>query len=80
MPAMLLHTWMTVIHTPYWETLLGKVEAVLNTLMANPGKCTIGLVESKYLMYIVGRDVLKPHLNTLEAIQNWSQMNRKEQV
>ncbi|CAM4623274.1 unnamed protein product, partial [Caretta caretta] len=74
-----------VIHTPDWETHLEKVEAVLHMLRragltANPVKCAIGLAEAKYLGYIVGRGMVKPQLNKLEAIQNWPRPNRKKQV
>ncbi|CAM5144208.1 unnamed protein product [Eretmochelys imbricata] len=74
-----------IIHSPYWETHLGKVEAILDTLRragltANPAKGAIGLAEAKYLGYIVGRGMVKPQLNKLEAIQNWPRPNRKKQV
>ncbi|CAM5131872.1 unnamed protein product [Natator depressus] len=74
-----------IIHTPNWEIHLGKVEAVLDTLRqagltANPAKCAIGLAEAKYLGYIVGRGMVKPQLNKLEAIQNWPRPNWKKQV
>ncbi|CAM4619121.1 unnamed protein product [Caretta caretta] len=74
-----------IIHTPDWETHLGKVEAVLDTLRwagltPNPAKCAIGLAEEKCLGYIVGRGMVKPQLNKLEAIQNWPRPNRKKQV
>ncbi|CAM5100675.1 unnamed protein product [Eretmochelys imbricata] len=74
-----------IIHTPDWETHLGKVEAVLDTLRqagltANPAKCAIGLAMAKYLGYIVGRGMVMPQLNKLEAIQNWPRPNRKKQV
>ncbi|CAM4511382.1 unnamed protein product [Lepidochelys kempii] len=71
-----------IIHTP---DQLEKVEAVLDTLRladlkANPAKCAIGLAKAKYLGYIVGRGMVKPQLNKLEAIQNWHQLNQKKQV
>ncbi|CAM5141881.1 unnamed protein product [Natator depressus] len=74
-----------IIHTPDWETHLGKVEAVLDTLRqadltANPAKCSIGIAKAKYLGYIVGRGMVKPQLNKLEAIQNWCRSNWKKQV
>ncbi|XP_039374744.1 uncharacterized mitochondrial protein AtMg00860-like [Mauremys reevesii] len=74
-----------VIHTPDWETHLEKVGAVLDTfrradLMANPVKCAVGFTEAKYLGYMVGKGLVKPQLNKLEAIQNWSQPSRKKQV
>ncbi|CAM5120434.1 unnamed protein product [Natator depressus] len=69
-----------IIHTPNWETLLEKVEVVLDTLRragltANPGRCAIGLADAKYLCYIVGRGMAKPQINKPEAIQNWSWPN-----
>ncbi|CAM4621176.1 unnamed protein product [Lepidochelys olivacea] len=74
-----------VIHTPDWETHLEKVELVQDTLRragltASPAKCAIGLAEAKYLGYIVGRGMVKPQLNKLEAIQNWPRPNQKKQV
>ncbi|CAM4584081.1 unnamed protein product [Lepidochelys kempii] len=74
-----------ISHTPDWETQLGKVEAVLDTLRqaglrTNPAKCAIGLAEAKDLGYIVGRGMVKPQPNKLEAIQNWPRPNRKKQV
>ncbi|CAM4615419.1 unnamed protein product [Lepidochelys kempii] len=74
-----------IIHSPDWETHLEKVEAVLDTmkkaeLTANPSKCVVGLAEAKYLRYIVGRGVVKPQLNKLEAIQNWPRPVWKKQV
>lgn len=74
-----------IIRSPDWETHLGKVEAVLNTLRqagltANPAKYAIGLAEAKYLGSILGRGGVKPQLNKLEAIQNWPWPNRKKQV
>ncbi|CAM5078371.1 unnamed protein product, partial [Eretmochelys imbricata] len=74
-----------IIHTPDWGTHLEKVEAVLRTLRracltANPAKCTIGLAEARYLGYIVGRGIVKPQMNKLEAIQNWPWLTLKKQV
>ncbi|CAM5149577.1 unnamed protein product, partial [Natator depressus] len=73
-----------IIHTPDWGTHLEKVEAVLRTLRwagltANPAKCAIGLAEARYLGYIVGRGIVKPQTNKLEAIQNWPRPTRKKQ-
>uniref|UniRef100_K7G546 ribonuclease H n=1 Tax=Pelodiscus sinensis TaxID=13735 RepID=K7G546_PELSI len=74
-----------VVHSPNWDTHIEKVEAVLETLRragltANPAKCTIGLAEAKYLGYIVGRGVVRPQLNKVDAIQNWPRPTRKKQV
>ncbi|CAM4589697.1 unnamed protein product [Caretta caretta] len=48
--------------------------------MANPVKCAIGFTEAKYVGYVVGKDLVKPQLNKLEAIQNWPQPSHKKQV
>ncbi|CAM4556037.1 unnamed protein product [Caretta caretta] len=74
-----------IIHTPDWGTRLETLEAVLRTLRragptANPAKCALGLAEARYLGYIVGRGIVKPQTNKLEAIQNWPRPTRKKQV
>ncbi|CAM4615491.1 unnamed protein product [Lepidochelys kempii] len=74
-----------VIHSPDWETHLGKVEAVLDVLWkashsANPLKCVIGLAEARYLGSVVGRGLVKPQWNKVEAIKGWPRPVRKKQV
>ena len=49
-------------------------------LTANPLKCMIGLAEAKYLGHVVGRGVVKPQWNKVEAIQDWPRPIRKKQV
>ncbi|CAM4565328.1 unnamed protein product [Caretta caretta] len=61
-----------------------KVDTVLDTLRkvgltANPSKCAIGLMEAKYLWYIMRRGVVKPQLNKLEAIQSGLWVIKKKQ-
>ncbi|CAM4525836.1 unnamed protein product [Lepidochelys kempii] len=74
-----------VIHSSDWEMHLGKVEAVLDALRkagltANPLKHVIGLAEARYLGYVVGRSLVKPQWNKVEAIQGWPRPVRKKQV
>ncbi|CAM5149942.1 unnamed protein product [Natator depressus] len=74
-----------VIHSADWEMHLGKVEVVLDTLRkagltAKSLKCVIGLTEARYLRYVVGRGLVKPQWNKVEAIQDWPRPVRKKQV
>ncbi|CAM4532654.1 unnamed protein product [Caretta caretta] len=74
-----------VIHSPDWETHLGKVEVVLDALRkasftANPLKCVIELAEARYLGYVVGRGLVKPQRNKMEAMQGWPRPVCKKQV
>ncbi|XP_066460899.1 zinc finger protein 850-like [Eleutherodactylus coqui] len=74
-----------IIFSNDWESHLAKVQAVVNSLRdagltANPKKCTLGVEEARYLGYVIGRGVIKPQINKVEAIQNWPQPLTKEQV
>lgn len=64
---------------------LPKVQAMLNSIWeaeftANPKKRTIVQVEARYLGYTIGRRVIKPQINKVEAIHSWSCPNSKKQV
>lgn len=74
-----------IIHSTDWVSHLPKVQAVLDSIReagftANPKKCTIGQEEAKYLGYTIGRGVIKPQVNKVEAIQSWPRPNSKKQV
>lgn len=74
-----------VIHSPDWESHLVRVQAVLDSirnagLTANPKKCCLAMEEVKYLGFIIGRGLVKPQLNKVEAIQNWPRPVNKKQV
>ena len=74
-----------IIHSTDWESHLPRVQAVLNSireagLTANPKKCAIGQEEARYLGYTIGRGVIKPQINKVEAIQNWPRPLNKKQV
>ncbi|XP_075715620.1 STE20-like serine/threonine-protein kinase [Rhinoderma darwinii] len=74
-----------IIQNPDWESHLPRVQAVVNSLAeagftANPKKFTIGLEEAKYLGYTIGRGLVKPQVNKIEAIQGWPHPVNKKQV
>uniref|UniRef100_A0A803JM67 Gypsy retrotransposon integrase-like protein 1 n=1 Tax=Xenopus tropicalis TaxID=8364 RepID=A0A803JM67_XENTR len=74
-----------VIHSSDWQSHLPRVQAVLDSirmagLTANPKKCSIGLEEAKYLGYNIGRGLVKPQLNKVQAIQDWPRPVTKKQV
>ncbi|CAJ0927874.1 unnamed protein product [Ranitomeya imitator] len=74
-----------VIYSMDWETHLQKVQAVIDDLRdagltANPKKCHIGLEEARYLGYVIGRGVVKPQIDKIQAIQGWPQPVNKKQV
>jgi hypothetical protein len=74
-----------VIFSSDWKSHLCKVQAVLDSiseagLTINPEKCAVGLEEAKYLGYIIGRGLVKPQINKIEAIQNWPRPLTKKQV
>ncbi|XP_077118870.1 retrovirus-related Pol polyprotein from transposon 17.6 [Ranitomeya variabilis] len=68
-----------------WGTHLRKVQVVIDDLReagltANPKKCHIGLEEARYLGYVIGRGVIKPQIDKIQAIQSWPQPVNKKQV
>ncbi|XP_068097047.1 uncharacterized protein [Hyperolius riggenbachi] len=74
-----------VIFSSDWESHLLKVQAVLDALRkggftVNPEKCALGMEEAKYLGYIVGKGLVKPQVNKVEAIQEWPRPVSKKQV
>lgn len=74
-----------IIFSDDWKSHLPKVQAVLNSLReagltANPKKCALGLEEARYLGYVIGRGIIKPQINKVEAIQDWPRPSTKKQV
>uniref|UniRef100_A0A8C5PW96 Gypsy retrotransposon integrase-like protein 1 n=1 Tax=Leptobrachium leishanense TaxID=445787 RepID=A0A8C5PW96_9ANUR len=74
-----------VIFSPDWESHLPRVQTVLDGLRkagftVNPEKSAVGMEEAKYLGYVVGRGLVKPQFNKVEAIQNWPRPLTKKQV
>uniref|UniRef100_A0A674CNJ5 Gypsy retrotransposon integrase-like protein 1 n=1 Tax=Salmo trutta TaxID=8032 RepID=A0A674CNJ5_SALTR len=73
------------IYSPDWESHLPRVQAVLDALRkagltANPAKCYVGLEETEYLGYTVGRGLIKPQRKKVEAIREWPKPVNKKQV
>lgn len=74
-----------VVHSMSWSQHLQHLSALLQALRdagltANPGKCALGLEETNYLGYTVGRGNIKPQLRKLDAIATWPRSQTKRQV
>ena len=65
-----------IIHSSTWDDHLRHLEAVLGALRAagltaNPQKCRLGLQETDYLGYTIGRGCVKPQTRKVERIRSW---------
>ena len=74
-----------IIHSISWETHVKHLEAVLSALRkagltANAKKCRIGLTETDYLGFTIGRGCVKPQAKKVERIQDWPRPRTKKQV
>ena len=74
-----------VIHSTSWTLHLQHLEAVLGALRqanltANAKKCRIGLTETDYLGFTIGRGCVKPQLRKVERIQDWPRPVTKKQT
>lgn len=74
-----------VIHSLDWESHLGLVQKVLDSLRetgltANPQKCKIAYSKTEYLDYTIGRGLVQPQETKVGAIQNWPRPQTKRQV
>ena len=74
-----------VIHSRTWEEHLVHLEAVFGALRtagltANAKKCRLGLEETNYLGYTIGRGCVKPQLRKVERIKDWPRPATKKQV
>ncbi len=74
-----------VIHSERWEDHLDRLRRVLMELRragltANPRKCHLGLSEAKYLGFQVGRGLIKPQEQKVEAVQSSPKPSTKSQV
>ena len=74
-----------IIHSSTWDDHLRHLEAVLGALRAagltaNPQKCRLGLQETDYLGYTIGRGCVKPQTRKVERIRSWPRPNTKKQV
>ena len=74
-----------IIHSPSWDIDLRQLRAVLGELRragltANPAKCRLGLEETSYLGYQVGRGKIWPQESKVAAIRDWPRPISKKQV
>lgn len=74
-----------VIHPECWEDHLERLEKVLRELRragltANPKKCHLGLSEAQYLGYRIGRGLIKPQEQKVEAVRQYKPPTTKTQV
>lgn len=74
-----------VIHSSHWESHLGLVQKVLDSLReagltANPQKCKIAYSKKEFLDYTIGRGSVQPQEAKVGAIQNWPTPQTKRQV
>ena len=64
-----------IIHSPSWDVHIRQLRAVLGELRkagltANPAKCRLGLEETAYLGYQVGRGTVRPQESKVAAIRD----------
>ena len=74
-----------VIHSSTWELHLCHLEAVLGALRragltANAKKCRVGLSETDYLGFTIGRGCVKPQQGKVEKIKNWPRPVTQKQL
>ena len=74
-----------LIHTQTWEEHISIVKEIFRrlrraNLTARPSKCFIGFSELEFLGHMVGRGVMKPKPDKVEAIQNAVRPETKTQL
>ena len=74
-----------IIHSASWDVHLRQLRAVLGELRragltANPAKCRLGLEETSYLGYQVGRGNVRPQESKVAAIRDWPRPTSKKLV
>ena len=74
-----------VVHSTTWELHLQHLEAILGALRragltANAKKCCIGLTETEYLGFTIGRGCVKPQTKKVERIREWPRPLTKKQL
>ena len=74
-----------IIHSASWDIHVRQLRAVLAELRragltANPAKCRLGLEETAYLGYRVGRGNVRPQDSKVSAIRDWPRPTTKKQV
>ena len=66
-----------LVFSQTWQEHLQHLEAVLkalaeNELYCNPGKCTLGATEIKYLGHLLTGELLSPDPEKLQTVKDWS--------
>ena len=74
-----------VIQSTSWAEHLEHLEAILGALRragltANAKKCRLGLTETDYLGFTIGRGCVKPQTRKVEKIKNWPRPVTKKQT
>ena len=74
-----------IIHSGSWDVHIQQLRAVLGELRkagltANPAKCRLGLEETAYLGFRVGRGNVRPQESKVAAIRDWPRPTSKKQV
>ena len=74
-----------VVHSTSWEAHIQHLDAVLGALRkanltANAKKCRIGLSETEYLGFTIGRGCVKPQARKVERIREWPRPLTKKQL
>ena len=74
-----------IIHSDSWDVHVRQLRAMLGELRkagltANPAKCRLGLEETAYLGYRVGRGSIRPQESKVAAIRDWPHPLTKKQV
>ena len=74
-----------VIHSTTWELHLLHLEAVIGALRkagltANAKKCRLGLSETEYLGFTIGRGCVKPQAKKVERIREWPRPTTKKHL
>lgn len=64
-----------VIYSSTWEEHLQHLEVVISHIRStgltiNPSKCSIAMAETEYLGYVIGRGVIKPQVQRIQAIES----------
>jgi hypothetical protein len=74
-----------LIHTTTWEEHMELLKEVMRRLRkagltARPSKCYIGCSEVEFLGHVVGKGVIKPRPNKVEAVHNAKRPETKTQL
>uniref|UniRef100_A0A3B1KDF6 Gypsy retrotransposon integrase-like protein 1 n=1 Tax=Astyanax mexicanus TaxID=7994 RepID=A0A3B1KDF6_ASTMX len=74
-----------IVHSETWGEHLAHLHKVLSAihqagLTANPRKCHLGLTEAAYLGYRIGRGLLRPQQQKVDAVSSWPTPRNKTDV